>query len=290
MKFIIILALLCLSLQASANNSNKHKVIWTLVHYPPLYNDIDGKQRGIHNRIADYIEKELKDDYEFSSVQSSVSRLIDLYASSTAEKTYCSPGGAVVPMPKIKHTDSLLFMVPSTGIAVRKKDTRFKNISHAKLATVIQKYKNIKIGIVENGSYHPEIKNIAKTNPKNFFQISTTKPEPSLKMLAKNRTDAFLIFPYTFTHTKALDNSDYLKSLRFVKIREAGEAIPAKIYCSDTKMGNVILKKIDRITQTKKFLKFKKEILKPYENYYKEINNQELSLTNKSEMKITFNK
>lgn len=251
---------------------SKHKIVWQQIHYPPLYNDVEGPDRGIHNQVADYLEKETKHKYRFDSVVTNVSRSIELFKNSDSKTTYCFPGGPYAKdMPFVKFTDDTLFQIPATGIAVRKSDTRFMKSKKISLEKLVTKYKTLKVGIVTKGSYHPKVIEISKKHPKSFYKIVHTIAAPPLKMVSKSRIDAFLVFPYSFAHEHITKPTSFINTLKFIEIEETGGSIPAKIYCSDTKKGREIVTEFEKITRTKDFNRFKKKLMRPYKSYNKKL-------------------
>jgi uncharacterized protein (TIGR02285 family) len=224
---------------------------WLTVPYPPAYL-ADGK--GCGDIALKYFTEHLP-EYGHASRQVPLVRVGHEFSN---EKLACTPnlaGKADRYGDKAVSTVAPSYLMPPSGIVIRKEDARLFNNGDPLLLKELLKNEKLRCGFPRGAIIGVNIPMLVKENDKNVDWINETEPDKFFQLLFADpkRIDYFPLHAFSFKHyAKNLSLQD--KAI-FVPVIEESEPIPTRPFCQNTEAGKKMIEKLEKLQKTPEFKK-----------------------------------
>ena len=248
--------------------SDKATIQWWNFNYVPYYFGPGADRKGIGEEILDFYIKKLP-QYNHTVKEEPIKRLYT-EMSKTKKGAICSPVKTELP-PNLKpgtiHTPPNLIL-PPPGIVVAKANLAkyFNNGKNVSIAELL-KNEQITLGWLIGGTYAPGIATAIrpyenmKPVPSNL-QLHAKLEGGFIKMLQKDRIHYYV--SHSLTAEYRIQENKLQDKLEFLSVAEAQGVSNTYAFCSNTKLGNEVMKELIKITKSKEYTYFLAGLIKKY--------------------------
>lgn len=246
------LIILILSISLYTQNSFADNAInWLTVPYPPVYL-ADGK--GCGDIVLKYFTEHLP-GYGHTSRQVPLVRVGHEFSD---EKLTCTPnlaGNADRYGNQAVSTAAPAYLMPPSGIVIRKEDARLFNNGDPILLKELLKNDKLRCGFPRGAIIGITIPVLVRENDKNVDWINETEPDKFFQLLFADpkRIDYFPLHAFSFKYYEKYLNLHH-KAL-FVPVIEENEPIPMRPFCQNTEAGKKVIEQLEKLQKTPEFKK-----------------------------------